>query len=127
MELRKFAEQYTAAWCSQNPASVAGFFADDGWLQVNDNSPAIGREAITALAQGFMTEFPDLQVHFDGLEPTDAGAVYRWTLTGTHCGTGYAVCVIGFEEWTMAEDGRIARSKGHFDAAEYARQVVAGS
>jgi hypothetical protein len=33
--LHEFAERYTAAWCSLNPASVAGFFAPDGSLRVN--------------------------------------------------------------------------------------------
>ena len=69
--LRSFAEAYTAAWCSRNPANVAAFFADNGSLSVNDDSPAVGREAITGVAQGFMTDFPDLRVVMD--EPCDAG------------------------------------------------------
>jgi len=47
--LNEFATQYTAAWCSQDAASVAAFFADAGTLYVN-GSPAIGREPITGLA-----------------------------------------------------------------------------
>jgi hypothetical protein len=65
--LREFATRYTAAWCSQNAASVATFFAPIGWLKVNDNAPAVGRQAITETAQGFMTAFPDMRVLMDDI------------------------------------------------------------
>ena len=32
----------------------------------------------------------------------------------------------GFEEWTIGDDGLIAASAGHYDAAEYARQLEHG-
>ena len=41
--LTKFATRYAEAWCSQNPESVAAFFAENGSLSVNDGPPAIGR------------------------------------------------------------------------------------
>ncbi len=59
-KLNEFGTQYTAAWCSQKAASVAAFFAEQGSLKVNDGNPAVGRAAITAVAQGFMSAFPDL-------------------------------------------------------------------
>lgn len=59
-ELNDFASRYTAAWCSQKADSVAEFFADSGSLRVNDGTPAVGRAEITAVAQSFMTMFPDL-------------------------------------------------------------------
>jgi hypothetical protein len=31
-----------------------------------------------------------------------------------------------FEEWTIAPDGLIAESRGHYDQAEYGRQVQLG-
>ena len=46
--LLDFAQRYTAAWCSQDAASVAAFFSTDGSLSVNDNPPAVGRPAISA-------------------------------------------------------------------------------
>ncbi len=55
--------------------------------------------------------------------------VYRWTLTGTNTGpggTGKRVCVSGFEEWQFDEDGLIAASLGHFDSANYERQLKHG-
>ena len=124
--IKSFAVRYTAAWCSRNAASVAAFFARDGVLTINDGSPAKGRAAITAAAQGFMTAFPDLVVSMDRVDVEGQRAVYHWTLTGTNAGlggTGKKVSISGREEWRMGEDGLIAESKGHFDEAEYARQV----
>jgi len=127
--LREFASGYTAAWCSQDAASVAAHFAENGSLTINDGTPAIGRAAITATAQGFMTAFPDMIVTMDDLRLEGRKATYHWTLTGTNTGpggTGMAVRISGVEEWTMGADGLIARSIGHFDAAEYQRQLKAG-
>jgi hypothetical protein len=69
-KLQEFAGKYTAAWCSQNAASVAAFFADRGSLKINDGAPAVGRAAIAAAAQSFMTAFPDMVVTMDGVSPT---------------------------------------------------------
>ncbi len=127
--LRKFAERYTAAWCSRNPASVAEFFSVNGSLRVNDAEPAVGRGAITEVARGFMSAFPDLKISMDGLLVNSGGAVYRWTLRGTNTGpggTGKRVCVSGFEEWIFDGDGLVAASLGHFDNAEYERQLKHG-
>ena len=41
-ELNDFATRCTAAWCSQNAASVASFFAKDGSLKINSSDPSIG-------------------------------------------------------------------------------------
>jgi predicted ester cyclase len=123
--LEDFARRYTAAWCSQNAASVAACYASNGSLTINAG-PAVGREAITAAAQGFMTAFPDLVVTMDGLAVDGTRAVYRWTARGTNTGpggTGRFVRFSGYEEWTIGADGLIAASLGHFDEADYQRQL----
>jgi predicted ester cyclase len=128
-KLQEFGRRYTAAWCSQNAASVAAFFSERGSLRINDGATAVGRTAITASAQGFMTAFPDMVVSMDSIAIEGSRAVYRWTLTGTNTGpggTGKAVHISGYEEWTFGADGLIAESKGHFDEAEYSRQLKAG-
>jgi hypothetical protein len=53
-QLRTFAERYTEAWCSSDPARVAAHYAPDGSLTINDGAPSIGRPAITATAKSFM-------------------------------------------------------------------------
>ena len=128
-QLTGFATQYTAAWCSQDAARVAAHFAPQGSLTINGGAPAVGRAAIAASAQQFMTNFPDLVVALDSLNVQDDRAVYRWTLGGTNSGpggTGKAVRFSGYEEWTMGADGLIAESRGYFDEAEYGRQVKDG-
>lgn len=127
--LRELAERYTAAWCSGDPASVADHYAPDGSLTINDGDPSVGRDAITEAAQSFMTSFPDMQVLLDELVVGEDGAEYHWTLVGTNTGpggTGNRVRISGFEEWTIGDDGRIAASLGHFDQAEYDRQLAEG-
>jgi uncharacterized protein (TIGR02246 family) len=126
--LRDFAVRYTAAWCSRNAASVAAFFAPSGSLSVN-GAVAVGRPAITEVAQGFMTAFPDMELLMDDVRLKGERAEYHWTFIGTNTGpggTGHRVRFSGFEEWKFGEDGVIAESQGHFDSAEYQRQVEHG-
>jgi len=126
LKLRSFAERYAAAWCSQDAASVAAFFDQNGSLRVNEDDAAVGREAITQVAQGFMTDFPDMQVLLDDVVLQDDGAIFHWTLAGTNTGpggTGRAVRISGFEVWQIGADGLVAKSSGHFDSAEYRRQL----
>jgi hypothetical protein len=127
-ELQKFAERYTVAWCSQAAATVAAFYSPRGSLRVNDGAPAVGRSAITQTAQTFMTAFPDLHVVMDDLRVQNGRMEYHWTLTGTNTGpggTGRPVRISGFEIWQIGSDGLIEASEGHFDSAEYERQLQA--
>jgi uncharacterized protein (TIGR02246 family) len=127
-EITEFAKQYTAAWCSQDAASVGAFFAEDGTLTVN-GAPAVGREAITEVAQSFMTAFPDLVLLMDAVETESDKVIYRWTFVGTNTGpdgTGNAVRFSGYEEWTFGDDGLVADSQGHFDNDEYQFQLEHG-
>jgi steroid delta-isomerase-like uncharacterized protein len=125
----QLAQRYTAAWCSQNAASVAACYSADGVLGINGGIPAVGRKAITEVAQGFMSAFPDLQVLLDDVREQGEHVQYHWTLVGTNGGpggTGRKVRISGFEVWKIADDGLIAESQGHFDAAEYERQLAGG-
>jgi steroid delta-isomerase-like uncharacterized protein len=125
-ELSNFAKRYAKAWCSQNPESVAAFFAEHGSISINNGPPAVGRAAIASEAQAFMTTFPDTVVTMDKLVRDQEGAKFHWTLTGTNTGlggTGKRVRISGYELWKISDDGVIAESKGHFDAAEYERQL----
>jgi len=128
--LREFAARYTAAWCSQNPDRVAEFYSPEGSLQVNDGPAAVGRKAIAEVARSFMVAFPDLCVVMDDIRSGPAGPEYHWTLSGTNTGpggTGRRVLISGFERWSRRSDGLIASSLGHFDAAEYRRQLDGGT
>jgi steroid delta-isomerase-like uncharacterized protein len=129
-QLTDFATRYAAAWSSQNPARLASLYTENGSLTVNAGAPSVGRAAITATAQGFMTAFPDMVVKLDQVSQEGSHAIFRWIWTGTNTGpggTGKAVHISGYEEWTVAADGLIAESKGHFDEAEYQRQLKTGA
>jgi predicted ester cyclase len=128
-ELDGLANRYAKAWCSQNPNSVAAFQAENGSLSVNHGPPAVGRAAIAAKARGFMTTFPDMIVTMDKVLRDPDGTQFHWTLTGTNTGrggTGKRVQISGYELWKIDHDGLIAESKGHFDSAEYGRQLKRG-
>jgi len=128
-DLTKFATRYADAWCSQNPESVAAFFAERGSISINNGPPAVGRAAIAEEARGFMTTFPDLVVTMDKVVRDEDGTKFHWTLTGTNTGpggTGKRVRISGYELWQVDNAGLIAESKGHFDAAEYDRQLKHG-
>lgn len=128
-QLTDFATRYAAAWSSQNPDSLAGFYTPQGSLTVNAGTPALGRPAVRAIAQGFMSAFPDMVVQLDSVTQNGNKATFYWLWTGTNSGpggTGKAVRMTGFEEWTFAPDGLIAQSLGHYDEAEYQRQLREG-
>jgi len=128
-DLASLASRYTVAWNSQDPSAVSACYAPDGSLTINDAPPARGRDAITAAARSFMTALPDMHLWMDTLAVGPDGTRYHWTFTGTNtgpAGTGNAVRISGHEEWTIGADGLIEQSLGHFDAAEYDRQIAQG-
>jgi uncharacterized protein (TIGR02246 family) len=125
-ELTDFATRYAAAWSGQNADELASFYTHDGSLSVNGGEPAVGRAAIAATARGFMDAFPDMVVTMDAVSQEGSRVVFHWTWTGANTGpggTGRRVRISGSEEWTLAPDGLIQSSDGHYDEAEYQRQV----
>ena len=121
-QLNDFGARYAKAWCSQNPESVAAFFAENASLTVNGGPPTPALE----IARDFMRDFPDMTVTFDRLEPPADRTAFHWTLTGTYAGTGNHVRISGYELWKIDDAGLIAESSGHFDAEEYERQLKHG-
>ena len=79
LDLTDFAARYAAAWSSQHPDSLASFYADNGSLSVNAGAPSVGRAAIRATAEGFMTAFPDMLVVVDSVVGRGTHAVFHWT------------------------------------------------
>ncbi len=150
-DLTAFAQRYAKAWCSQDPEKVAAFYAERGSIRINDGPPAVGRAAIAKEARGFMTTFPDMVVTMDDVSHDSDETKFHWTLTGTNTGpggTGKRVRISGYELWKidngadgsratwtgkpervdepggeLINDGLIAESKGHFDAADYEKQL----
>jgi uncharacterized protein (TIGR02246 family) len=126
-KLSDFATRYAAAWSAGNPEALASFYTESGSLTVNDGAASRGREAIAATARAFMEAFPDMVVTMNSVNLDGNHAIFRWTWTGTNSGpggTGNAVAISGYEVWTLSGDGLIRESKGHYDEAEYQRQIT---
>jgi uncharacterized protein (TIGR02246 family) len=118
--------RYAAAWCSHDASRVAAHYSPGGSLSINGGPPSVGRAAIAEAAQAFITAFPDLKVRMDSLQVLGERTRFHWTLIGTNTGPGgggHQVRISGFEEWRIGEDGLIAESQGHFDSADYERQL----
>jgi nuclear transport factor 2 (NTF2) superfamily protein len=123
MSSEELARSYTEAWCSRDAARVASHYTRGGTIAINGGEPA----PIEEVAAGFIAAFPDIEVSMEGLESKDGHVEYRWTFTGTSSETGQWVRIPGFEEWAIGADGLIASSIGHYDQAEYDRQVREGA
>ena len=124
--IRDFARSYTDAWCSHDPARVAGHYAPGGTIAINGGEPT----EITEVARSFISAFPDIQVFMDDVVFRDETVEYHWTFTGTHTGpggTGNRVRISGFEEWVFGNDGLVVESQGHYDQDEYDRQLAHGA
>ena len=129
-DLTEFATAYAAAWSSQDPEALASFYSENGSLRVNDGEASVGRDAVTETARSFMSAFPDMVVRLVTLDRKDGYVEFHWHWTGTNTGpggTGRAVDLRGYEQWTLDDDGLIVESLGHFDEAEYQRQLSADS
>ena len=129
-DLADFATRYAAAWSGQDPAAFAAFYAEDATFRINDGDTTVGRAAIEEVARSFMAAFPDMLVRL--VEVRRAGDVveFHWHWTGTNTGpdgTGAAVDLRGFEEWTFSPEGLIQSTHGNMDDAEYQRQLSAGN
>ncbi len=128
-DLETFAKSYAQAWSGRRPEFVAMFFEEGGSLRVNDAEAALGRKQITGVANGFMTDLPDMVVRFDSLIQQPDQTEFHWTLLATKTGpggTGHKVEVSGYEEWQIGENGLIQKSQGHFPSEEYAHQIQEG-
>lgn len=121
-DLVAFATSYAQVWGSTRPEFVAMFFTENGSLRINDDEPATGRQQISGLAQGFMTDIPNMRVNFDSLTTEPDRMEFSWTPTGTHATTGNQIKVSGSEQWRL-ENNLIASSQGHFPSEEYQRQI----
>ncbi len=130
-QIEQLAREYTEAWCSRDPRRVAAHYATGGTIAINGGEPA----PIAGVAESFVAAFPDIEVFMDDLVVKDDVVEYHWTftgtgaetVTGTGAETGKSVRIPGFEEWTIGADGLIAESRGHYDQAEYDRQLREGA
>lgn len=122
--IEAMAAAYTAAWNSGSAEAVASFYAGSGGIVINAGTPWKGRAGVAAMAAGFFADVPDLSLACDGLRVAGDHVAYLWTFTGHHAETGNPLRISGWEEWDLDPDGKVAASRGWFDAQDYARQVA---
>lgn len=120
----KMADDYTAAWNSKSPDSVASFYADDGEIVINRGESWKGRSRIAEMAAGFFADVPDLRLTCDDIRGSGSRAVYVWTFTGHDAKSGNALKVRGWEEWDLDNDLKVRSSRGWYDADDYASQAA---
>ncbi|GGC17673.1 hypothetical protein GCM10011363_37780 [Marivita lacus] len=118
------ATAYTAAWNSGSAEAVASFYAETGGIVINRGTPWEGRARVQAMAEGFFADVPDLNLTCDGVRIAGDHVAFLWTFTGHHAETRNPVRIAGWEEWDADADGKVAASRGWFDAEDYARQVA---
>ena len=123
-DIKATAAAYTAAWNSGSAEAVASFYAEDGGIVINRGPPWGGRAGVRAMAEGFFADVPDLNLTCDGLRVADNHVVYLWTFTGHHSETRKPLRITGWEEWDLDARGKVAASRGWFDAEDYTRQVA---
>ena len=121
--VRRLASAYTAAWNSGLPEAVAAFYAEEGQIVINRGNPWIGRKGIVDMAGGFFADVPDLELVCDDVRCAGNHVAYFWTFTGTHASTKNRLRVVGWEEWDLDADLKVAASRGWYDADDYARQT----
>lgn len=122
--VRALIEQHVAAWNTKVGANVARTYTEDARFVINRGEPMIGHADIAEMADGFVTEFPDMVLSLNAVLLAGDHAVYGWTFEGHHHETGRHVKFDGWEEWDLGPDGRVRASLGWFDAADYERQLA---
>lgn len=124
--MQDFARSYADAWCSHDPAQVASHYVPGGTIAINGGEPT----EITEVARGFFAAFPDIEVFVDDVVVKGDAVEFHWVFTGTNTGpggTGKWVRIPGCEKWTLSADCLVTGSEGHYDQAEYDRQLEHGA
>lgn len=122
-EIEEKAKKYTAAWNSGKLEAVAGHYAENGAIVINQGDPWKGREGVSEMAAGFFRDVPGLKLSCDMVRGAGTHVVYMWTFTGHDATTGNPLSIAGWEEWDLSEKMEIVSSRGWFDADDYTRQV----
>ena len=118
------AARYAAAWSSNDPDQVAAHYAEGGSATLNAGEPIVGRKAIAREYAGpFFRDFPGSMVLMHDFRLSGVHGLFTGMLVGKLPPDGSPVRLLGWEEWTLDEQGLIAASLVWYDQAEHARQA----
>lgn len=86
VDLETWASLVEAAFASQQAENVAALYAEDGW-RIEHARPGVelmGRPAIAARIEGWVTAVPDCELRVTGVYGDDDVRVLEWIFSGTH-------------------------------------------
>jgi steroid delta-isomerase-like uncharacterized protein len=125
-------EAYVAAWNAHDSARAASYFADDvTYYDASVGTPAEGREAATAVIDGFLTAAPDAAWTMTGAPLVqDDRVAFEWEFKGTNTGpwgdgtaaTGKPFAFTGASVFTV-QDGKITSQADYYDALGFYKQL----
>jgi hypothetical protein len=119
------AAAYRAAWNTGSPDAVASFYAQDGEIVINRGTPWQERSSVGKMAARFYADVTDLVLACNDVRIAGDHVAFFWTFTGSDCGTGNPLTVVGWAEWDLGADYKVTVLRGWFHAYEHARQVNA--
>lgn len=112
-DMEQFALNYSKAWSSQIPDSMALFFATDAELIINNAPAIIGRDKIASKAKTYMDPFTHFDHRMDSLVIVANKVHFYWSCDVQKIAESGNVLTIQFsgnEIWTMNEEGLIQKS-----------------
>ena len=129
-EIRSLMQRWVKGFSTEGIDSMRSMMAP-GYQAHEAAAPPMNAEQHEAFARGFLSAFPDVQVHLEDVVVEGNLATIRWTLTGTHQGdlmgippTGKPVRVGGMEQ-IRVENGKVAELWAQIDQMGLMQQIGA--
>ena len=118
------AEDLNAAWNAHDPEKVASFYTEDGVREelIVTHARLVGREAIAAQVQMYLTAMPDLALSIRKISSGKDVITFEWMVNATHRGDaegwpakGEAVAFPGVSVLDLSEAGQIIEERVYTD------------
>ena len=118
------AEDLNAAWNAHDPEKVASFYTEDGVREelIVTHARLVGREAIAAQVQMYLTAMPDLALSIRKISLGKGVVTFEWMVNATHSGDaegwpakGEAVAFPGVSVLDLSEAGLIIEERVYTD------------
>ena len=118
------AEDLNAAWNAHDPEKVASFYTEDGVREelIVTHARLVGREAIAAQVQMYLTAMPDLALSIRKISSGKDVITFEWMVNATHRGDaegwptkGEAVAFPGVSVFDLSEAGLITEERVYTD------------
>jgi steroid delta-isomerase-like uncharacterized protein len=118
------AEDLNAAWNAHDPEKVASFYTEDGVREelIVTHARLVGREAIAAQVQMYLTAMPDLALSIRKISSGKDVITFEWMVNATHRGDaegwpakGEAVAFPGVSVLDLSEAGLITEERVYTD------------